>query len=159
MQLPTHDEMIRPEWIDANGHMNLAYYMVVFDRAGDVVCDVLGIGWDYRRRTDFSTFAAEAHTVYEREAKEGEMVRVVTRVLAVDDKRVHFFQEMFHAEAGYRIATCEHLSLHVDLSIRRVAPWPAQRRAALEEAVRAQVHLPWPENAGRHVGMPPHKGT
>lgn len=155
MQIPTHEETILPEWIDGNGHMNLAYYIVVFDRALDVAFDALGIGWDYRRRADFTTFAAETHTLYEREVKQGETVRVVTRPLAVDAKRLHLFQEMHHAEEGYRIAAHEQMCLHIDLRIRKVSPWPAEQRMLIEEAVSAASRLPPPAGVGRRISMPP----
>jgi acyl-CoA thioester hydrolase len=154
MHIPPHEEDIRPEWIDANGHMNLAYYIVVFDHALDTAFHALGIGWDYRGRTEFSTFAAETHTLYEREVKVGERVRVLTRTLAVDAKRLHLFQEMHHAREGHRLAAHEQMCLHVDLRMRRVAPWPEDRRALLEAAVRAEAQRPPPEGTGRRIAMP-----
>lgn len=152
--LPPHDETIRPEWIDSNGHMNLAYYIVVFDRALDGAFEALDIGTDYRRRTGNSSFAAETHTLYRREVREGEMVRVTTRVLAADAKRLRLFQEMIHAASGEVSATHEQMCLHVDMRTRRVAPWPPDRQEILLAAVRAQAGLPVPKEAGRRIAMP-----
>ncbi len=154
MNIPQHEEIIRPDWIDSNGHMNLAYYIVVFDHALDMAFEVLDIGTDYRRRTGNSSFAAETHTLYRREVCEGETVRVTTRVLATDAKRLHLFQEMIHAASGEVSATHEQMCLHVDMRTRRVAPWPADRQAALRAALRAQAALPLPEEAGRRIAMP-----
>jgi acyl-CoA thioester hydrolase len=154
MHLSAHDETIRPEWIDSNGHMNLAYYIVIFDRALDVAFEVLDIGTDYRRRTGNSSFAAETHTLYRREVREGDAVRVTTRVLGVDAKRLHLFQEMVHRASGETSATHEQMCLHIDMATRRVAPWPADRQVALQAAVRADAALPIPAAAGRRVAMP-----
>ncbi|MEO8713963.1 MAG: thioesterase family protein [Acetobacteraceae bacterium] len=153
MSLPTYDAIIRPDWIDSNGHMNLAYYIVVFDLALDGVFDALDIGTAYRRRTGNSTFAAETHTLYRREVTEGDAVCVTSRLLAADAKRTHWFQEMRHAASGETAATHEQMSLHIDMRTRRVSPWPADRQAALREAVAA---FPIPEAAGRRITMPRH---
>ena len=91
--------VVLPEWIDANGHMNLAYYVVLFDQATDLLYDALGVGQAYRDATGNSTFTAETHTLYEREVRVGERVRVVPHLLGADAKRLHYFHEMFHAEA------------------------------------------------------------
>jgi acyl-CoA thioester hydrolase len=149
-----HDEIIRPEWIDSNGHMNLAYYIVVFDRALDVAFEALDIGTDYRRRTGNSSFAAETHTLYRREVREGDAVRVTTRLLAADTKRLHLFQEMVHRASNQVSATHEQMCLHIDMTTRRVAPWPADRQAILQAAVRADAALPAPAEAGRRIAMP-----
>ena len=129
MHLPLHDETIPPEWIDSNGHLNLAYYIVVFDHALDVAFEALDIGTDYRRRTGNSSFAAETHTLYRREVREGDRVRVSTRVLGADAKRLHLFQEMTHVASGEVSATHEQMCLHIDMATRRVAPWPADHDA------------------------------
>ena len=79
---------VLPEWIDYNGHMNLAYYTVLFDQATDLLFDVLGLGLDYRRDTQMGTFVAETHNRYERELLVGARVRVATQIVAADDKRL-----------------------------------------------------------------------
>ena len=151
MTLPLHDEIIRPEWIDSNGHMNLAYYIVVFDQALDVVFDALDIGTAYRRRTGNSTFVVETHTLYRREVTEGERVRVTSRLLGADAKRLHWYQEMHHLASGEIAATIEQLNLHIDMRTRRVAPWPADHLAALRTATDPG---PWPLDAGRRIALP-----
>ena len=79
MSIVEHTDTVRPEWIDSNGHMNLAYYVVVFDLATDRLYDALGIGNAYREATGNSCFTAETHTIYEREVKVGDGLRVATR--------------------------------------------------------------------------------
>src|SRR3982750_4222012 len=86
---------VKPEWIDYNGHMNLAYYTVLFDYATDLLFDELDLGLDYRRRTKQGTFVAETHNRYERELLVGAMVRVATQIVATDDKRLYLAHEMF----------------------------------------------------------------
>jgi len=158
MQFPACEGVVLPEWIDANGHMNLAYYVVLFDLATDAMYDVLGVGQAYRDATGNSTFTAEAHTLYEREVRVGERVRVVPHLLGADAKRLHYFHEMFHAESGHRVAAQELLALHIDLSIRRVAAFPDDLAARLQQAVRARDGRPLPDGAGRRIAMPAARG-
>jgi acyl-CoA thioester hydrolase len=154
MDIPVHEEVVRPEWIDVNGHMNLAYYIVIFDHAIDVAYDALDVGTAYRERTGNSSFIVETHTLYEREAKEGERLRVTSRLLGVDAKRVHLFQEMFRANIDERVAAHELLSLHIDMRTRRAAPFPPDTQAALAAAVRSQAERPLPKGVGRRITMP-----
>jgi acyl-CoA thioester hydrolase len=154
MDLPQHEDVVRAEWIDVNGHMNLAYYIVIFDHATDVAFDALDIGTAYRERTGNSSFIVETHTIYEREAKEGERLRVSSRLLGADAKRVHVFHEMFRANTDQRVAAHELLALHIDMRTRRTAPFPPDRQAALAAAVRAQADRPLPNGVGRRITMP-----
>lgn len=154
MEALQYEGVVRPEWIDNNGHMNLAYYVVLFDQATDLLFDALGIGQAYREATGNATFAAESHTTYEREVRVGEWVRVVPYLLAADTKRLHYFHEMFHAEGGHRVAAQELLSLHIDMSIRRVAPFPDQLHDRIQAAVRARGDGPLPNGIGRRIAMP-----
>ena len=155
--LNPHELRVRPEWIDYNGHLNLAYYVVAFDQCVDVVFERIGIGLDYRKRDELGTFAAETHTLYEREVREGDPLRISMHVLAIDDKRMHLFLEMFHAEEGFRAAAQELMYLHVDLKVRRVSPWPAQVRAKIDAMAAHCAGLPVPEGVGRRISMPPAK--
>lgn len=154
MQFPECEGEVLPEWIDANGHLNLAYYIVLFDRATDQMYEILGVGETYRQTTGNSTFTAETHTMYEREIRVGERVRIVSHLLGVDAKRLHYFHEMFHAEEGHRVAAQELLGLHIDMSIRRVAPLPDALRARIEAFVRKRGDQPLPKGVGRRIEMP-----
>ncbi len=151
MPLPLYETRIRPEWIDSNGHMNLAYYIVVFDLATDRMFDALDIGAGYRARTGSSSCVVETHTLYEREVTEGEAVRVQPRLLGVDSKRLHFVHEMRHGATGVRVALHELLCLHIAMADRRAAPWPTATRAVREAAVAAEATLPVPAGIGRRV--------
>ena len=114
-------EVLR-EWIDANDHMNLAYYTVLFDYATDALFDAIGIGRQYKDSTGNGTFVVETHNLYERELLLGDRVRVSTQILGMDEKRLHLAHEMFMVANRQRAATQELLYLHVDLSFRRVVP-------------------------------------
>jgi acyl-CoA thioester hydrolase len=149
-----YSDTVRPEWIDSNGHMNLAYYVVVFDLGTDALYSALDIGNAYRAATGFSCFTAETHTLYEREVLLRDPLRVVTTLLGVDSKRLHYFHEMFHGRDGHRVAAQELLALHIDMRIRRVAPFPADRIAAIEDALRRQGDGPFPEGVGRVIRAP-----
>ena len=149
-----HEATVLPEWIDYNGHMNLAYYVVVFDQATDALYDRLGIWLPYRQATGNSCFTVETHTIYENEVKLGDRVRVHTRLLGADSKRLHYFHEMFHAEQGYRAAVQELMALHVDLSTRRTAAFPPDRQAVIQAALASCAAMTLPTEAGRRIAMP-----
>jgi len=157
--LEPHELRVRPEWIDYNGHLNLAYYIVAFDQGVDKSFERIGIGLDYRKRDELGTFAAETHTLYEREVKEDDPLRIVSHILAVDDKRMHMFLEMFHATEGFRAAAQEIMYLHVDLKIRRVSPWPDHVRQKIDAMAVLCAQSPVPAGVGRKIAMPPPKNS
>jgi acyl-CoA thioester hydrolase len=144
---------VRPEWIDHNGHMNLAYYTVLFDYATDLMFKELDLGLGYRRRTDHGTFVTETHNCYERELLVGDKVRVAIQILFADDKRLHLAHEMFRRDNGERAATQELLFLHVDLKARRVCPFPPELHVRVHAAAAAHAALPRPDWVGRPVGV------
>ena len=115
-------QRVEPQWIDYNGHMNMAYYHVLFDRAVDEAFEVVGLGPEYRKARQASFFTAEIHTLYKRELKARERVRVTLQLIDYDEKRLHFYMEARHAAEGWVAATCENLSLHVDMTTRKVSP-------------------------------------
>ena len=151
--LDLHRETVRPEWIDYNGHMNVAFYVLAFDHATDAVFDHLGLGADYRRQTGCSVFAMELHVTYLAELKEGEPLRVTTQILDCDEKRLHFFHRMYHAERGVQAACLEIVGLNVDLAARKSRPFPAETLACLRQAAAAHAALPRPAEAGRVMGL------
>jgi acyl-CoA thioester hydrolase len=145
---------VEPAWIDYNGHLNMAYYNLLIDRAVDEAFELVGLGPDYVRTRNASFFTAEAHVRYLRELSARAPVRVTVQLLAYDGKRIHYYAELHHAEEGWISATSEQLALHVDLATRRVAPWPddvLQRLAAMKAA---HAGLPVPEAAGGRISMP-----
>jgi acyl-CoA thioester hydrolase len=141
------------EWIDANDHMNLAYYTVLFDYATDALFDAVGIGRHYKDSTGNGTFVVETHNLYERELLLGDRVRVSTQILGMDVKRLHLAHEMFGVANRQRAATQELMYLHVDLSTRRVVPFPDEVRERVAAAAAMHAHLPLPDWAGRRLAM------
>jgi len=137
--------VVRPEWIDYNGHMNVGYYHVAFDVAADEFFEFLGLTADFRREHRCTTFALESHLNFLREVKEGDPLRFEARLLDHDAKRIHFYQEMFHATEGYLAASCESLSAYVSQDTRRTAPMPDVLAARLTriEAAHAALARPW----------------
>ena len=144
---------IEPEWLDGNGHLNMAFYLVVSERGLDQAWSAMGIGWEYARETGLSTFTAEAHVRYLRELRGDAPALVTFQMLGVDEKRIHGVSEIRSAEDGTVAATTEQLWLHVDLTARRVTPWPAHVRDRLEQWRATHANLPVPEWAGRGVGF------
>ena len=112
-------EVVCPEWIDANGHLNMGYYVVAFDLATDAWLDHIGLTPAERDRSGATTFTLESHVNYLREVKEADPLRFTTRLIAYDAKRIHYFHEMHHATGGFLAATNELMSLHVNLETRR----------------------------------------
>lgn len=146
--------VVRPDWIDYNGHMNVGYYVVAFDQATEAVCVHLGVGEAYRRRADASMFVVEAHLTYDREVLVDAPLAFRTRIIDFDAKRVHMLHRMFHAGEGYLAATNELMCLHVDLRARRAAPFPAEEMARLRALGEAHAAWPRPDGVGRSIGIP-----
>lgn len=142
---------VLPEWIDVNGHMNVAYYLLAFDQAVDALWVRFGLTEDYVRTHSSSTVAVESHVTWRQEAFANDPYVVTAQVLAWDDKRIHQFQRMYHADQGYLAATCEWLNLHFDPGIRRVVPWPDAIRARIQEFTDKQGEHSWPAEAGRRM--------
>jgi acyl-CoA thioester hydrolase len=149
---------VEPSWIDYNGHMNVAYYHLAFDRATDSFLRRIGLGEEYVEREKGSMFALEDHLVYLKELRQGEPFRVTLQLLDFDEKRLHYFLRMLHGEKGFLSATCEHLSIFVDMRKRRSAPMPSQVRDELTRLSTLHRNLPRPEEAGRPMGIAT-KGT
>lgn len=145
---------IEPQWIDYNGHLNMAYYNVMFDRAIDEMWLELGMGPTYMKERSGSSFTAECHVRYLREIHLGDPVQIFVWLLEADDKRLHTFEEMRHASEGWLSATSENMSLHMDMTARRVAPFPADIRERIAAVTKAHSAAARPAGIGRSVAMP-----
>jgi acyl-CoA thioester hydrolase len=145
---------IEPQWIDYNGHLNMAYYNVMFDRAIDELWLKLGIGPGYRSERNGSTFTAECHVRYLREVHLGDPVQVSILLVGADEKRLHTFEELRHATEGWLSATSENISVHVDMAARRTAPFPADINARIQALANAHSSVAHPEGIGRKITMP-----
>ncbi len=140
-----------PAWLDYNQHMNVAYYTLVFDQAGEEFVKAFGMGLAYTEKTQNSWMVVEAHLGYCNEARLGDWLRIESRVLDFDPKRAHLYQEMYRGDE--LLATQEQLMLHVSLLTRRASPFAPEILARLERLHTQQQTLPRPANVGRRIGL------
>ena len=145
---------IEPHWIDYNGHLNMAYYNVMFDRAIDELWLKLGIGPGYMKQRNGSTFTAECHVRYLREIHLGDPVQVSILLVGADEKRLHTFEELRHAGEGWLSATSENMTIHIDMTARKTAPFPSDVRVRIQTLANAHSIVARPEGIGRNVAMP-----
>ncbi|MGH7110338.1 MAG: thioesterase family protein [Stellaceae bacterium] len=151
--LVTYRTVVPAEWVDYNGHLNIGCYMIAFDRASDGLALALGLGEDYLRRSGNSYYIVEAHLSFMHEVLGGKPIRIASRLIDADDKRVHFFHEMFEEEVGFLAATAEMLGLHIDLGRRRAAPFPPPEARAIAALLEQHRRLPRPAQLGRAVAL------
>ncbi len=148
-----NDLAVRPEWIDGNGHMNVAFYLKAFDEGFDAAYDAIQFGFDMIERRGVSTMAAEMHITYQGELFEGEPIRIETQLVELDRKRFHWFQQMRHGETGKLAATCEWLILFIDMNARKVAAMPDDIYDLVSRVKDAHAHLPRPPEVGRRISL------
>ncbi len=144
---------VREDWIDYNGHMNMAYYNVVFDKCVDALFGEIGIGESYVETEQASVFTAEIHVNYVQELALNDPIKVTCQLLDFDPKRIHIFLEMFHATEGYLAATMEQMGIHVDMNARRSAPMPQWAQDRLADLKKAHASLPIAPQVGRVIGI------
>jgi carnitine 3-dehydrogenase len=147
------ETQVRPEWVDYNGHMTDSRYLQVFGDATDALFRSVGVDDSYRR-SGRAMFTVESHVTHGAEAKLLEPLYVLTRLLAVDDKRVHLFHALHRQRDDVLVATGEQMYLHVDTSAGKVSLMDSSVREKLEKIRAAQSVLEPPAQAGRHVGKP-----
>ena len=143
---------ILPEWADRNGHMNVAYYVLAFDRATDAFYDRLGIGWSTLEQGR-SLFTLAMNVDYLNEVLPGEKVSIASRLLDCDAKRLHYLHEMTRERDGALAATNEAVALHVGMVARRSEPFPPAVAEGLAAMKAAHAALPLPPQAGRTLGL------
>ena len=148
-----HFETVRSDWVDYNGHMNVAYYVLIFDHATDALLEHVGLNEEYRTRTNGSVFVVESHIIYENEVLAGVNVEVDTRILAVDDKRLHLFLSMRENGSNSTAATIEIMILHVDLKTRKSSPFAQSIKTELSRIMGNQSSEPIPPQAGRQIAI------
>ena len=129
-------EKVIKEWTDYNGHLNVAFYVHIFDIAADVMLDNFNMGVISAKKNKRTTFVAEMHTIYNQEVKLGEEVDTYVTYVDHDKKRIHYSLSMFHKEKKYLAATNEVLSLYVDLSLRKVTEFEADRSKLMDDFIK-----------------------
>jgi acyl-CoA thioester hydrolase len=153
-ELPAYHDVVRAEWVDYNGHLRDAFYMLIFSFATDALIDQIGLDDSVRRARGRSIYTLEAHINYLHEIKEGAQVRVEMRVLAHDAKRMHLYLEMFAGDGDDAVAAGEQMLLHVDTSGPRSAVFDSDVEARVRTLVGAQAALPAAQYAGRVIDLP-----
>jgi len=143
---------IPAEWIDFNGHMNMANYPKLFDMGSDEFFVAMGFGPDYATSRKLTTYAGEFHICYLRELLQGARAQVWSWILDHDEKRIHTWQEIRH-EDGWIAATGEGMTLHIDMTGPRVAPMPDDIAANVARHAAAHAYDGRPERAGRVIGI------
>ena len=130
------NEKVIKDWTDYNGHMNMSYYILIFDNAAEVMLTKFNMGGDSAQSEKKGTFVVETHTTYDQEVKLGEEVEVHLTYFDHDMKRIHYRVSMFHKEKKYLAATTEVLSLYIDLNRRKVAEFEAGKIKIMDEFIK-----------------------
>jgi acyl-CoA thioester hydrolase len=146
-------DTVKPEWVDYNGHLRDAFYMLIYSLTTDAFMDRIGLDEAGRHARQRTMYTLEAHVSYLREIKEGAAVRVDARVIASDTKRVHLYMEMFEGEGDQPMSACEQMMMQIDTSGEpKAASFDEEvggKVAAMETIAAAEARY-----AGRVIGLP-----
>ena len=123
------------EWTDYNKHMNLSYYILVFDLGAEVILSKFKMGEHSAKTTKKSTMVVETHTIYNQEVKEDDQVDVYLCHFDHDNKRLHYKLEMYNKAKNTLSATTEVLSLYIDLNVRKVAEIEGDKKNTMDEFI------------------------
>ena len=136
MDMILKTEKVIKEWTDYNGHLNVAFYVHIFDIAADIMLDNFKMGGESAKKDKKTTFVAEMHTIYKQEVRLGEEVETHLTYVDHDKKRIHYRLSMFHKEKKYLAATNEVLSLYVDLDKRKVTEFDNDRITLMDDCIK-----------------------
>ncbi len=127
--MPVHiaNQIIKKEWTDYNNHMNMAYYVLVFDQKWELILEKFKMGEQSAKTTNMSTMVVETYTTYNNEVKEGDEVAINLTFLDHDKKRLHYKMEMIEKSSKKLSATLEMLSLYIDLNKRKVSEFEQEK--------------------------------
>jgi acyl-CoA thioester hydrolase len=150
---PIHRTSVIEPWLDYNGHLNEAYYVLIFSHATDALIDLIGMDDGWRRAHGMTLYTLETHVRYLREVGLGAVVAVDCRLLEFDRKRLRLFHRMRRDDDGTLLATAEMLLLNIDQGGPRSAPWAAGPWQALTDLHALHAGEDLPEGAGRAISM------
>lgn len=153
--LTTYQTRILPEWVDYNGHLRDAYYLLIFSYATDALMDHLGMDSQNREASGHSLFTLELHLNYLHEVKLDTEVEVRTQIIGYDSKRLHLYHSLHKVGDEQALAGNEQMLLHVDLAGPRSAPFSPDTLHRLQAIVADQTDLPAPAYIGRVIALPP----
>ena len=132
-------EKVIKDWTDYNGHLNVAFYVHIFDIAADIMLDKFKMGGESAKKDKKTTFVAEMHTIYKQEVRLGEEVETHLTYVDHDKKRIHYRLTMFHKQKKYLAATNEVLSLYVDLEKRKVTEFDSDRIVLMDDCIKKNL--------------------
>jgi len=135
MSIHISNQIIKKEWTDYNNHMNMAYYVLVFDQIWEIILEKFKMGEQSAKTTNMSTMVVETHTTYNNEVKEGDEVEINLTFLDHDKKRLHFKMEMIEKSSKKIAATLEMLSLYIDLNQRKVAEFEQEKVKLMDDFI------------------------
>ncbi|MDA7689814.1 thioesterase family protein [Candidatus Pelagibacter sp.] len=135
MSIHIANQIIKKEWTDYNNHMNMAYYVLVFDQIWEIILEKFKMGEQSAKTTNMSTMVVETHTTYNNEVKEGDEVEINLIFLDHDKKRLHFKMEMIEKSSKKLAATLEMLSLYIDLNQRKVAEFEQEKVKLMDDFI------------------------
>lgn len=144
---------VLPQWLDADGHMNIAYYVLAFDRATDAFLDNLQLGRGYATETGCEVTVLEMNVSYKRGPQVGSVLHIDTQLLEYNDKKLRIIHQMFHETNGALVASNELLLLHVRQGNRQSCCFPPEVVDRLEEVSQYHFSLELPEDAGRVIRL------
>ena len=137
MSMILKTEKVIKEYTDYNNHLNVAFYVRIFDIAADIMLDNFNMGGISAKKDKKTTFVAEMYTKYNQEVRLGEEVETHLTYIDHDKKRIHYRLSMFHKEKKYLAATNEVLSLYVDLSKRKVVEFDPDRIKLMDDFIKS----------------------
>ncbi|MCE1116395.1 MULTISPECIES: thioesterase family protein [Pseudomonas] len=152
--LTTYRTAVLPDWVDYNGHLRDAYYLLIFSYATDALMERIGLDADARGQSGHSLFTLEAHINYLHEVKLDTEVWVQTQIIGFDRKRLHLYHSLHRAGFDEALAASEQMLLHVDLAGPRSAPFGETSVELLRSLVHEQHDLPAAELVGRVIALP-----
>ncbi|MEY4882371.1 MAG: hypothetical protein RIS34_225 [Pseudomonadota bacterium] len=152
--LSTYRGPVVPEWVDYNGHLRDAFYLLIFSYASDALMDQLGLDGAQREASGCSLFTLECHLNYLQEVKAGVTVEVRTRILGHDKKRLHIYHSLHLPGAEPTLAANEQMLLHVELAGPRAIPFSEVMLAHIQRLAQSHQNLPIPKYVGRVIGLP-----
>ena len=135
MSVHVSNVTIKSEWTDYNKHLNMAYYVLVFDQAWEILLEKFNMGETSAKTSGMSTMVVETNTTYDSEVKEGEEVEVTLTYFDHDKKRLHYKLEMIEKKSKKLSSTIEMLSLHVDLNKRKVVEFDEERTKLMDNFI------------------------
>ena len=135
MSLHIANQIIKKEWTDYNNHMNMAYYVLVFDQVWEVMLEKFKMGENSAKTTNMSTMVVETYTTYNNEVKEGDEVEINLTFFDHDKKRLHYKMEMIEKSSQKLSATLEMLSLYIDLNKRKVSEFENEKLKVMDNFI------------------------